>query len=297
MYLGQCMQMQSDNQEGNKQNIVPFRQCKLTELLFSNSFPSAAVTAHHHHYHLSHRNPQKAIMIVTADPVGDFNATSQILRYSALAREVTVPRIPSVTSTILANGNSSALRLTSHSGRDSPSSEDLEAAWREVTLLSEEVDILTLQLSEERSRREAAESCWLASEERAQQVEQDVRDECYAEMEVTLEKERRRWRAAWDEEADFNDEHLDRKMEILTRGIEGVEVFEDGDEVRSSRKVSGEGVSEENSLRMRELEDENEALRRKVEALEREQQLRSPVKKQRVLKAKKWDVENVFESP
>jgi cell division septum initiation protein DivIVA len=40
-------------------------------------------------------------MIVTADPHGDFNATSQILRYSALAREVTVPRIPSITQTIL----------------------------------------------------------------------------------------------------------------------------------------------------------------------------------------------------
>jgi hypothetical protein len=41
-------------------------------------------------------------MIVTADPHGDFNATSQILRYSALAREITVPRIPSITQTILA---------------------------------------------------------------------------------------------------------------------------------------------------------------------------------------------------
>lgn len=41
-------------------------------------------------------------MIVTADPHGDFNATSQILRYSALAREVTVPRVPSITQTILA---------------------------------------------------------------------------------------------------------------------------------------------------------------------------------------------------
>lgn len=40
-------------------------------------------------------------MIVTADPHGDFNATSQILRYSALAREVTVPRVPSITQTIL----------------------------------------------------------------------------------------------------------------------------------------------------------------------------------------------------
>jgi hypothetical protein len=297
MYLGQCMQMQSDNQDGNKQNIVPFRQCKLTELLFSNSFPSAAVTAHHHHYHISHRNPQKAIMIVTADPVGDFNATSQILRYSALAREVTVPRIPSVTSTILATNSASTLRLANSSGRNTPHSEslgeDLETAWREIACLSEEVDILTLQLSEERSRREAAESCWLASEERGQQIEQEVRDECYAEMEARLEQEKRRWRAAWDEEADFNDEHLDRKMEILSRGIG---VLEDETASQSPTKERKSGDEKEN-MRIRDLEDENEALRRKVESLEREQQLRSPVKKQRVLKAKKWDVENVFESP
>jgi hypothetical protein len=281
MYLGQCMQMQSDNQEGNKQNIVPFRQCKLTELLFSNSFPSAAVTAHHHHYHVSPRNPQRAIMIVTADPLGDFNATSQILRYSALAREVTVPRIPSVTSTILAGPSS---RNTS-SGRTTPSvmSEDLEVAYREVAQLSEEVEILQLQLHEEHSRREAAESCWLAAEDRMALVEQEIRDECYSEMEGLMEAERRRWKSAWDEEADHNDEHLDKKIEILSRGI-------------SVREDSPEPVPEQ-ADRVRELEDENEALRRKVESLERDMQLRSPVKKQRVLKAKKWNEENVFESP
>ncbi len=47
-------------------------------------------------------------MIVTADPHGDFNATSQILRYSALAREIAVPRIPSITQTILAQSNTTA---------------------------------------------------------------------------------------------------------------------------------------------------------------------------------------------
>lgn len=273
--------MQSDNQEGNKQNIVPFRQCKLTELLFSNSFPSAAVTAHHHHYHLSQRNPQKAIMIVTADPLGDFNATSQILRYSALAREVTVPRIPSVTSTILAGPSS---RHTA-SGRNSPSAtaEDLEAAYREVAQLSEEVDILQIQLNEERSRREAAESCWLATEDRMVLLEQEIRDECYAEMEGQLEAERRRWKSAWDEEADHNDEHLDKKIDILSRGI-------------AVREDSPEPAPEQ-AERVRELEDENETLKRKVESLEREMQLRSPVKKQRVLKAKKWSAENVFDSP
>lgn len=84
MYLGQCMQMQSDNADPTKSsNIVPFRQCKLTELLFSNSFPSSSSS---HHLARSPKPPQKGIMIVTADPLGDYNATSQILRYSALAR-------------------------------------------------------------------------------------------------------------------------------------------------------------------------------------------------------------------
>lgn len=115
MYLGQCLQMQSDVGSNSKvrnplafrglvtdpplqPGVVPFRQCKLTELLFSNSFPSPSSLSQSQSIR---RNPQKAVMIVTADPHGDFNATSQILRYSALAREVTVPRIPSITETIL----------------------------------------------------------------------------------------------------------------------------------------------------------------------------------------------------
>ncbi|KAL1899518.1 hypothetical protein Sste5346_002917 [Sporothrix stenoceras] len=100
MYLGQCLQMQSDVGSSSKPSKVPFRQCKLTELLFSNSFPSASVQSSNFGQSVR-RNPQKAVMIVTADPRGDFNATSQILRYSALAREITVPRIPSITQTIM----------------------------------------------------------------------------------------------------------------------------------------------------------------------------------------------------
>jgi hypothetical protein len=53
-------------------------------------------------------------MIVTADPHGDFNATSQILRYSALAREITVPRIPSITQSILAAAAAAAAAAASN---------------------------------------------------------------------------------------------------------------------------------------------------------------------------------------
>ena len=58
-------------------------------------------------------------MIVTADPHGDFNATSQILRYSALAREVTVPRIPSITETILQANAAHAYPASHASSRNS----------------------------------------------------------------------------------------------------------------------------------------------------------------------------------
>lgn len=306
MYLGQCMQMQSDNQDGNKvrsshahrhnpltifkQNIVPFRQCKLTELLFSNSFPSTSSSTASHNHHPHHRNRQKAIMIVTADATGDFNATSQILRYSALAREITVPRIPSTASTIL-TGQLLANPRThgGASGHTSPSLiyEELENANREVLRLAEEVEVLMLRLAEERSRREAAEACWKASEERMMEIEGEIRDEVYEEVESRIEAERRRWKGAWDEEADRNDEHLDRKLEILARGMEEVKVWEDED-VRVEQR--------EEQDRIRVLEEDNERLRQRIEALERERLSSSPTKKQRVLKARKWDVVDLTES-
>lgn len=150
-------------------------------------------------------------MIVTADPLGDFNATSQILRYSALAREVTVPRIPSVSSTILSS------TVTSHrpqtqiaSGRTSPinpgSTDDgavLEMAFSEIARLGEEVDILNIRLREEEGRRREAEEGWQRAEEKAEEIEGLVREECWGEMEEKLAEERRRWMGAWGEEVCF----------------------------------------------------------------------------------------------
>lgn len=224
-------------------------------------------------------------MIVTADPVGDFNATSQILRYSALAREVTVPRIPSVTSTIL--GTTAPFNKshpTSTSDRISPFIlEELDLATQELARLTEERDVLAIQLADETTRRRAAEFSLRASEARLLTLEQEVRDELCEAMEARIEAERRRWKGAWGQEAERNDERLDRKIEILARGMEEVKVFEDP-----------EPEAEE---RPRELEEENGALRRKIEELERMARLKSPTKKQRVLKAKKWEVEDGLESP
>ncbi|CAN9145211.1 unnamed protein product [Alternaria alternata] len=282
MYLGQCMQMQSDNQGGSK-NIVPFRQCKLTELLFSNSFPASARQAQ------SHRQPQKSIMVVTADPKGDYNATSQILRYSALAREVTVPRMPSTSDTIFSGaphkrpGTASSGRATP-SGRTTPSvvMEELEYANAEIARLTAEMEIFALRLSEETARRKAAESSWAAAEDHMVDLEQEIRDECYLEMEAAVDQERRRWQAALDNEQDNQQAHIDAKVDVVIRATKAqmkqdIKVYEDPDpELRD---------------RVDELERENEMLRAKLEAKERETQQRSasPVKKMRILKSKKWE--------
>ena len=254
MYLGQCLQVQSDCQQDGSKPIVPFRQCKLTELLFSNSFPS------NNTHQSTYRTPQKAIMIVTADPQGDFNATSQILRYSALAREVTVPRIPSVTSTII-NGT-----YNKPSGRTTPhafSAEELEQAANEIARLAEECDQMALRLAEEEHRRNEAELMLQAAEEKAVAVEQEVREECWAEMEARMEEEKARWRLAAEEERVRGEQYLDGKIEILEKGAT-FDIHEDA------------GARE--SAQSEELERENALLRARLEASERELHQRSPTR-------------------
>ena len=277
MYLGQCLQLQSDQSDSNKPAIVPFRQCKLTELLFSNSFPSAHATQTQHH-----RNPQKGVMIVTADPVGDFNATSQILRYSALAREITVPRIPSVTSIVFhgaPNPGQGSRVGQGQSGRVSPQdySAELEAAAAEIERLNDQLELMAIHLAEERARRHEAEESWQKADERAENVELEVRAECFDEMEKRVEEERRRWMNALGEEADRNDAHLDRKLEILAQGIQS----------KSNRHsclvfpLTYHEVHEDPPpTRILDLEDENAALHRKIAVLEREILGRSPSKPQ-----------------
>lgn len=273
MYLGQCMQMQSDNgaDSTNKRNMVPFRQCKLTELLFSNSFPSQNAT--HHRPNTPARSPQKAIMLVTADPLGDYNATSQILRYSALAREVTVPRAPSISHTIQLGPTPSSRPTTAQSnhtttngGRQTPSPaalEQISALEDQIATLSSQLEITNHHLTTERHRRLDAESAWRTASAALAETETALREELYAEYETRLEALQNRYRASWTEEAERVGEAWDRKVEILmTQQGAAVEVCEDRDD----------------DNRVEELERENEGLRREVERLRRETQQRSPSK-------------------
>ncbi|TGJ79265.1 hypothetical protein E0Z10_g9493 [Xylaria hypoxylon] len=295
MYLGQCLQMQTDLNNNTKPNLRLFRQCKLTELLFTNSFPSASHSAAHR------RAPQKAVMIVTADPFGDFNATSQILRYSALAREVTVPRIPSITSTILSSSHpagqfqqpepslvsSSATSSPvlqqrpffhpsgNHSRTFSPASDTergtMENAALEIARMADIIDQLNGELTQETEARMAAEAQLMSMEDRIMDLEQEIREECYVDFEQRLAMEMNRWKASLSLEHERGGEHWDRKVEVLARSV-GVIVTapSDEDDVENEDK---ENVLIEN------LEQENERLRREVGILKRELTSRTPSKR------------------
>lgn len=244
-------------------------------------------------------------MIVTADPVGDFNATSQILRYSALAREVTVPRIPSVSSTILngtpANGGSQKVPGDQASvNHDSPDEGIMEMAFSEIARLTEEVEVLGVKLAEQEGRRKEAEEGWQRADEKMEEIERQVREECWSEMERRTGEDRRRWMNAWSEEVClafkelrasdtyFYTYRLTATMNTSTaRLIFSRKVFKVGRSLLfMSSPVLLYGLVHEDSsspatLRIEELESENETLRRKLEALERDLQAQSPTRSAR----------------
>ncbi|KAF5558328.1 rabkinesin-6 [Fusarium phyllophilum] len=278
MYLGQCLQTQSEATSSSKPNIVPFRQCKLTELLFSNSFPSSSTSPSP----APRRNPQRGVMIVTADPRGDFNATSQILRYSALAREVTVPRVPSITTTILAQPPQMAQNRSvspthphprpfmpagggSYRNFSPPMSSDeratMEIAALEIARLSEEADQLREEVDRQSEARVAAEAHLLTMEDRMLDLEAAIREECAMEFEQRLALEMARWKNSMAIEQERTEEHWDRKVEVLERGL-----------------ASDEDCDKENVL-IEDLEEEVDRLRRENGILKRELASRSPTKR------------------
>lgn len=140
-------------------------------------------------------------MIVTADPLGDYNATSQILRYSALARDVAIPRAPSATESILSGTlRSSRGSANGRGSSDLAANEELEKAVAEIERLTVENENLAVHLAEEEICRTELEMQLKSCEERCLIVEQDVREECWAEMDERMEEERKRWQNAWDDQ-------------------------------------------------------------------------------------------------
>jgi nitrogen fixation/metabolism regulation signal transduction histidine kinase len=78
--------------------------------------------------------------------------------------------------------------------------EELERAAGEITRLTRDCHGLAVKLAEEEIARYEIETRLRATEERCLMIEQDVREECWAEMDEKMEEERRRWQNAWDEQ-------------------------------------------------------------------------------------------------
>lgn len=219
-------------------------------------------------------------MIVTADPRGDFNATSQILRYSALAREVAVPRVPSITSTILSPTQNRSISPTLNHNHLRPvvpshhvsyrnytpqmnidDRATMEVAALEIARLSEEADQLREEVDRQAEARFTAEAHLLTMEDRMLDLEAAIREECANEFEQRLALEMARWKNSMSIEQERTEEHWDRKIEVLERGLAA---DEDGDK--------------ENVL-IEDLEEEVDRLRRENGILKRELASRSPTKR------------------
>lgn len=76
--------------------------------------------------------------------------------------------------------------------------------------------------------------------------------------------------------ADRNDEHLDRKIEILSQGINGKNSSPDHNSKTDQVSVYEDTIFPDTHIQEPENENENEKLRRKIDALERELQSRPP---------------------
>lgn len=206
MCLGQCLQLQTQTLDNGKPAVVPWRQSKLTELLFSNSFSGAGGGGH------------KTSMIVTADAMGDFNATTQILRYSALAREVTVPRASSraalESSMSSVSDNGVAVLVSGITGLNLVPGEEKN---KDVVITR-----LLARLQETEARAKNMEERWEEAEERCLLVEQAVREEVTDEMEGRLEEVRRGMMERLETEVEWREGYVDGKIEILKRGIQGM---------------------------------------------------------------------------
>jgi len=232
MMLGQCLA----SQQPGSATQPPYRSSKLTEVLFSNTFTGIS--------------KQKAVILVTADPMGDYNPTLQVLKYSALAKEAIVSLPPAPRSIRTVSGSTELLSDAEGTGSNSTISKD--ALIRR----------LVAQLEE-------AESRWHDAEERCLMIEQSVREEMADEMEARLEDARRAAMEARVQEAEWRDEFMDEKLDILRRGLEEeLKVYEDEDATGTTGGRSG----------VEALERENEALRRELTAMKRDKANRSPTK-------------------
>lgn len=239
-------------------------------------------------------------MIVTADPQGDYATTLQMLRYSALASEITVPRVASTRAVSASGGpplaaepakNPTATAATAAGDpEDLPFVVDNELITRLVTRLEETESLFR---KAEDARKSAEKQCTEAlqrlvlAKQRAKEAEQRVKEtelrakeaeeqalqtEMQVREELSVEFERREkalfgaYLKRIQEEEEAGREFVDRKLELAMRGLSLDRGNEDEDGENGGGEDEEEGEAWE---RLGVLEKENEMLRREVGELRR----------------------------
>ncbi len=146
----------------------------------------------------------------------------------------------------------------------------MEIAALEIARLSDELSSLQASLTASEQARLELEAHLLSAQERTQEIEAEVRDECWREMEERMRGQMARYMASWEAERERSGEHLDRKLEVLTRVVD-VEVYdEEGEDKENVDYGRLQGQRKERETEIENLEEENERLRREVAQLRRE---------------------------
>lgn len=221
MLLGQCLQKQRDREHANSKELKTdfsiFRNSKLTQLLLANAFNKDL--------------NQKSVLLVTIDPYGDCNAASQMLRYAALARDVSVPKARVVSGSSVDSFSSRSVTGASiRSDRSDRSDTSATSAMSSSSTFNEDERLLggasdpdTKQMF---SRIAELELELEQANERCATIEQEVREEMAVEMDACLEELQNRFRDALEEDHMREQELADRKLELLSGSI-GESRFQD----------------------------------------------------------------------
>ena len=162
----------------------------------------------------------------------------------------------------------------------------MENAALEIARMADYIEQLKAELQQEKEARKAAEedlgkeiqarleaeTQLFSMQEEIQDFEQEIREECYTDFDNRLALEMSRWKANMSLELERGEQHWDRKVEVLARGV-GVTVAspsDDGDSQFHECEDEKENVLVEN------LEEENERMRRELGVLKRELGNRTP---------------------
>lgn len=210
MCLGQCLEIMRKNQiragicapaeraepqDGvgkprRRQSIIPFRHSKLTELFQSFFTGDGAV-----------------VMIVNINPYSTgFEESANVMRFSAMAKDVGIHVAPSASPTKRASVRAKA-SIGSVVEAESSSDEEDDPF---VTMLLEENERLRQRVRAGLTQCERAENMCMV-------IEKTVRDEMAVHLEGALRKMQAYYEEQLRTEMDENDAFLDRKIDLFAR--------------------------------------------------------------------------------